>query len=230
LLTISIEAFSPGLLNVASPPTSSKNIGVLYELFTHIKFFNRCTFGYVLAGMGIPFEDFDVIQLALSPFAFVIEDAALNVLSSRGRLDYDISVIFPRAPGPHLLNPPVQTVEIGGFSVFQHDGILDLFTLLQVRNFWKRHMCWPGENTYFEEFRRLPKPQMFDGPLKNGFKKLGRRWEGFWGRSSYNLPLLVWRTNSYQQTVDQTSRQEQRSMGTRCGWRKSMKWEDLHTW
>jgi hypothetical protein len=92
-------------------------------------------------------------------------------------------------PHPNLTGE-VRLFEHIAEEMKNHDSLY-LFRILEIRNFWKRHLCFQGENTYFDVYLNLPKPQMFDGPLTSEFQPLGRRWEGFWGKSSSFTPSVL---------------------------------------
>ncbi|KAK2788938.1 hypothetical protein FQN52_006471 [Onygenales sp. PD_12] len=73
------------------------------------------------------------------------------------RTDYDLAVVYGFAAPPPLIS----------------DGDIDLFQLLHIRNFWKRHLTNPGEDTFYAVYSNILEPCIH--PLPRTLSELQER-------------------------------------------------------
>lgn len=107
------------------------------------------------------------IQLAATYLAL---DLRLSFRSLR--TDYDLRIVY--ACDSSITAPPI-TASDDGESI-------DLYQVLHIRNFWKRHLTNPDEDTFYRTYHNLPeilRPKTWEEGLGNR-ESLGICWLGYY--------------------------------------------------
>ncbi|PGH07944.1 hypothetical protein AJ80_07925 [Polytolypa hystricis UAMH7299] len=143
------------------PTGASRNLLRIKECVIGCDFFSLALPGKTPSPVEAFTEVFLGIQLILSHLAL---DLGLNLRTFR--TDYDIATVYEYGGPPRTLVV---------------DGEIYLDRLMQIRNFWKRHLTSKDEDSYYSQYKKLPekeKPKAWNASLYRE-EKMGTKWVGF---------------------------------------------------
>lgn len=139
-------------------------------------FLNRPIVGDDLNSPITPSQSYLAIQLAATYLAL---DLRLSFRSLR--TDYDLKIVYGCD----------STTTLGLLITAFYDGAdIDLYQLLHIRNFWKRHLTNPDEDTFYRSYHNMPeikRPKAWEEGFGNK-GSLGNRWLGYY--CTYSLSIL----------------------------------------
>ncbi|KAK2802951.1 hypothetical protein FQN50_007196 [Emmonsiellopsis sp. PD_5] len=135
LTTLLAEAYTTKPYQQADGPLwTPRNDACIKAAIMESDFLNRPVVGDGSDFSVTPSRPFLSAQIATTYLAL---DLRLEFRSLR--TDYDLSVVYGFAAPPPLIS----------------DGDIDLFQLLHIRNFWKRHLTSPGEDTFYAVYSNI---------------------------------------------------------------------------
>ncbi|PGH02145.1 hypothetical protein GX51_04849 [Blastomyces parvus] len=145
----------------------SRNRACIKEAVMRSGFLNQPIVGDDVNSSLPPSRPYLAIQLAAIYLALDIR------LSFRSlRTDYDLKIVYrcdSSTPAIPITAP-------------DDEGNIDLYQLLHIRNFWKRHLTNPDEDTFYKSYHNIPeimRPRAWEEGLGNK-GSLGTRWLGYY--------------------------------------------------
>ncbi|OJD13084.1 hypothetical protein AJ78_06422 [Emergomyces pasteurianus Ep9510] len=194
LTTLFVEAYNASPNQQGDEACDSRNHAQIKGAIISSDFLNRPIVGNDLNSPIIPSRPYLAIQLAATYLAL---DLRLPFRSLR--TDYDLKIVYVCD----------STTPVPRITASDDEEEIDLHQLLHIRNFWKRHLTNPDEDTFYRSYRNIPeimRPKTWEEGFGNE-NSLENRWLGYYS-CIHPLPITSTDLQERQTCADLTSHWE----------------------
>ncbi|OAX77430.1 hypothetical protein ACJ72_08271, partial [Emergomyces africanus] len=167
LTTLLVESYNASSNQQGDETCISRNHARIKGAIMSSDFLNHPIFGNDANSIIMPSRPYLATQLVATYLAI---DLRLSFRSLR--TDYDLKVVY-------ICD---STRPFRRITASDDEEEIDLYQLLHIRNFWKRHLTNPDEDTFYRSYRNMPeilRPKGWEEGFGNK-TSFGNRWLGYY--------------------------------------------------